>query len=108
MRIGKSQIRVSSSRSSEMRLHLNRVGTRPIVAVITIARQMLFPSSPLLFIDAGQRTAYALCPPSEIATGPKMSNSSVQKPVPKKEWLLTAPAFRRLLSWLHEDPNSEG
>ena len=27
MRIGKSQMRVSKSRSSEMRLHLNRVGT---------------------------------------------------------------------------------
>ena len=27
MRIGKSQMRVLSSRSSEMRLHLNRVGT---------------------------------------------------------------------------------
>jgi hypothetical protein len=31
-------MRVPNNRSSEMRLHLNRVGTRPIVAVIRIAR----------------------------------------------------------------------
>lgn len=32
----------------------------------------------------------------------------MQKLAPKKEWGLTPPAFRRLLSWLDEDTNSEG
>ncbi|HVS81665.1 MAG TPA: hypothetical protein VHE60_08005 [Pyrinomonadaceae bacterium] len=37
-----------------------------------------------------------------------MSDSSVQKLAPKKEWPLTAPAFRRLLAWLDESSGSEG
>jgi DNA-directed RNA polymerase specialized sigma24 family protein len=37
-----------------------------------------------------------------------MSDSSVQKLALKKEWGLTPPAFRHLLSWLDEDANSEG
>jgi DNA-directed RNA polymerase specialized sigma24 family protein len=37
-----------------------------------------------------------------------MSDSPVQRQAPKKEWGLTPPAFRRLLSWLDEDANSEG
>src|SRR5436190_7308848 len=34
MRIGRSQMRVSSNRSSEMRLHLNLAGTRAIVTLV--------------------------------------------------------------------------
>ena len=37
-----------------------------------------------------------------------MSDSSIQKLAPKKEWPLTAPAFHRLLAWLDESSGSEG
>lgn len=37
-----------------------------------------------------------------------MSDSSVQKLSPKKEWALAPAAFRRLLQWLDEGPDSDG
>lgn len=58
MRIGKSQMRVPSNRSSEMRLHLNRVGTQAIVAAIRFSRQTGVRSP--FTIDVEHQTPYAL------------------------------------------------
>lgn len=60
MRIGKSQMRVPSNRSSEMRLHLNRVGTGANCNCDQDCAPDGFAGASHLAIDVEHQTAYAL------------------------------------------------
>src|SRR6266446_5516805 len=46
--------------------------------------------------------------PARKALTSTMTNSSVQKSSPKKDWVLTPKAFRGLLAWLDDQEESDG